>query len=149
MILQDVRFAIRVLIRQPVFLIIAVLTLALAIGANTAIFSVVNGVLLKPLPFQDPDSLVGVWHTAPGLGAPIMNQSPATYLTYRDEGKTFEDIGLWDNGAVSVTGVGEPERVQALIEANIEGRTFGVLGEPRVNVLLVNLALDRQFGRVP
>src|ERR671937_3207235 len=92
----------RRLMRSPLFTIVAVLTLALGIGANTAIFSVVRGVLLKPLPFDHPDELVGVWHTAPGLGFPVINQSPATYFTYRENGTVFEDIGLWDSGTVAV-----------------------------------------------
>jgi predicted permease len=104
----------RRLLRAPMFTVVAVLTLALGIAANTAIFSVVRGVLLKPLPFDEPASLVGVWHTAPGLNIDPLNMSPATYLVYREEGRVFEDVGLWDNGAVSVTGTGEPERVQTL-----------------------------------
>jgi putative ABC transport system permease protein len=120
----------RRLARAPLFTSVAIITLALGIAANTAIFSVVNGVLLKPLPFAEPDRLVGVWHTAPGLGAPIVNQSPATYLTYRDEGRVFEDIGLWDTSAVAVTGTGEPERVAALLV------TDGTLTLLRVQPLL-------------
>ena len=73
----------------------AVLTLALGIGATTAIFSVIYGVLLKPLPFAEPDRLVGMWHTAPELGLDRFNQSPATYFTYRDENRVFEDVGMW------------------------------------------------------
>ena len=115
MIPRRLRHVTRRLLRTPAFTAIAVVTLGLGIGANTAIFSVVNGVLLKPLPFREPDRLVGVWHTEPGLGFPIANQSPATYFMYREEGRVFEDIGLWDNSAVSVTGIGEPERVQALL----------------------------------
>ena len=126
----------RRLFRSPVFAAIAVLTLGLGIGANAAIFSVVNGVLLKPLPFADPDRLVGVWHAAPGMNIPLLNQSPATYLTYRDDGRTFEDIGLWDNNAVSVTGTGEPERIDALLV------TDGTLG-----VLRVEPILGRRFTR--
>ncbi|MGB2715482.1 MAG: ABC transporter permease [Vicinamibacterales bacterium] len=105
----------RRLLHAPLFTSVAVLTLALGIGANTAIFSVVRGVLLKPLPFEDADRLVGVWHTAPGLGIETMNQAPSTYFMYREQGVAFEDIGLWDNTSVSVTGTGEPERVQALL----------------------------------
>src|SRR5262245_39093371 len=105
---------VRRLLRAPAFTAIAVLTLAVGIGANTAIFSVVYGVLLKPLPYHEPDRLVGVWHTAPGMNAPSVNQSPATYLTARDANRIFEHIGLWQDTAVSVTGTGEPERVAAL-----------------------------------
>ena len=100
--------------RTPLFSLVAILTLALGIGANTAIFSVVNGVLLKPLPYHDPERLVGVWHTAPGINLPLLNQGPSNYFVYRDESQTFEDIALWQGAAVSITGTGEPERVQAL-----------------------------------
>ncbi len=126
----------RRLIRSPLFTAVAVFTLALGIGANAAIFSVVHGVLLKPLPYPDADRLVGVWHTAPGLNIPALNQSPATYFTYRDETRVFEDIGLWNDSAASVTGAGEPERVQVLYV------TDGVLG-----VLGVHAALGREFTR--
>src|SRR5687768_3685686 len=87
----------RRLFRAPLFTAVAVLTLGLGVGANTAIFSVVNGVLLKSLPFHEPERLVGVWHSAPGMNLPMLNQSPATYFVYRDDGQTFEDIGMWDN----------------------------------------------------
>src|SRR5918993_1332038 len=126
----------RRLLRAPLFSAVAIVTLALGIGANTAIFSVVNGVLLKPLPFHDAERLVGVWHTAPGLGLPLLNQTPSTYLTYREENRTFEDIALWDNSAVSVTGTGEPERVQALLV------TDGLLG-----VLRISPAIGRLFTK--
>jgi predicted permease len=108
-----VKFAIRRLLASPAFSLTALLTLALAIGANALIFSVVNGVLLRPLPFADPDGLVGVWHTAPSLTPGPVNQSPATYLTYREAG-VFADIGLWDNTSVTVTGRGEPEQIEGL-----------------------------------
>jgi putative ABC transport system permease protein len=104
----------RRLIHAPLFAAVAALTLGIGIGANTAIFTVVNSVLLRPLPFEDADRLVGVWHSAPGLNLPLLNQSPAFYLTYREENRVFEDTALWNDWAVSVTGTGEPERVRAL-----------------------------------
>jgi hypothetical protein len=89
------------------------LTLAIGIGASTSVFSMVYGVLLKPLPFGEPDRLVGMWHTAPELGFDLFNQSPATYFTYRDENRVFQDVGLWAPFPdVSITGRGEPERVK-------------------------------------
>jgi predicted permease len=103
------------LLRAPLFTSVAVITLAVGIGANTAIFSVVYAVLLKPLPFDQPERLVGVWHTAPGLNIPLLNQGPATYMTYREENRVFEQIGMWDSASVSVTGRGEPEKVDALL----------------------------------
>ncbi|MFN7998823.1 MAG: ABC transporter permease [Bryobacteraceae bacterium] len=104
----------RRLLHSPTFTAITLLTLAIGIGANTAIFSVVSGVLLKPLPYRDPERLVGVWETAPGLGFPSINASPATYFTFREESRTFEDIGLYRGDSVNVTGSGEPEQVEAL-----------------------------------
>jgi predicted permease len=111
---KDIRHATRVLGRDPGFTVIAVLTLALGIGGTTAIFSVVYGVLLKPLPFPEPERLVGLYHRGPGVNLAVMNQGPATYFTYRDNQRAFEDIGAWDRQEVSITGRGEPERVQAL-----------------------------------
>lgn len=111
---QDLRYAARMLRRQPGFAAVATLTLALGIGANTAIFSVLYGVLLKPLPFHQPDGLVAVWHRAPGLTIPLLEQGAATYFTYRESNRVFEDIGLWNSEEVSITRDGEPERAQAL-----------------------------------
>src|SRR5262245_22297304 len=105
---------VRRLLKAPTFTLVAVTTLALGIGANTAIFSVVRGVLLRPLPFPEPDRLVGVWLAAPSIGLPDLTLSPSFYLINREEGRVFEEIGLWTGGAVSVTGVGEPERVRTL-----------------------------------
>jgi predicted permease len=111
---SSIRQLVRRLLRTPLFTAVTILTLGIGIGANTAIFSVVYGVLLKPLPLAEPDRLVSVWHTAPGLNIPLLNQSPATYFTYREQGKVFEDIGLWDGNNVTITKQGEPERVPAL-----------------------------------
>ncbi|MGH9666237.1 MAG: ABC transporter permease, partial [Bryobacteraceae bacterium] len=69
---------------------------------------------LKPLPYPDSERLAGVWHTAPGIGIPQLEMSPSLYFTYREENRTFTDIGVWSGGAVSVTGLAEPERVQCL-----------------------------------
>ncbi|MDY7094433.1 MAG: ABC transporter permease [Acidobacteriota bacterium] len=124
-IVQELRYALRRLAHSPLFTVIAVATLALAIGANSAVFSVVRGVLLKPLPFEEPERLVGVWHTAPGLGFELVNQSPATYFTYRDEGRYFEDIGMWDETEVTVTGLDRPEQVEAL---SVTDGTLPLLG---------------------
>jgi len=111
---QDVRYAARIFWKQPGFAATAVLTLALGIGATTAIFSVLYGVLLKPLPFHAPERLVAVWHRAPGLNMPQLEQGAATYFTYRESNRVFEDIAVWDPQEVSITGHGEPERAQAL-----------------------------------
>lgn len=112
---HQLRYAVRKLLRAPLFTTVAILTLGVGIGANAAIFSVVRGVLLKPLPFEDPDELVGIWHTAPGLGFDLVNQSPALHFTYVEESRTFESVGMWDNTQVSVTGLAEPEQVDAMM----------------------------------
>lgn len=119
-----VRHAFRRLRATPAFALTALVTLGAAIGANALVFSVVNGVLLKPLPFANPETLVGVWHVAPGLMEGDLNQSPATYLTYRDN-HVFQDIGMWRNGAAAVTGHGDPERLDTL---NVTDGTLPLLG---------------------
>jgi putative ABC transport system permease protein len=109
---QDVRYAARIFAKQPAFAATAMLTLAFGIGATTAIFSVVYGVLLKPLPFEDPGTLVTLRQHAPhGAG---VNHGRATYLTYRENQQAFEAIGAWDPAEVSITGGSVPERVEAL-----------------------------------
>ncbi len=100
--------------RTPLFTAISILTLGVGIGANAAIFSVVYGVLLKPLPFVEPERLVGMWHRAPGMNIDLLNQSPATYFTYRDNARVFTGIGLYTTFQVTLTGRGEPERVPVL-----------------------------------
>jgi putative ABC transport system permease protein len=122
---QDLRYAARIFGKQPAFAATAVLTLALGIGATTAIFSVVYGVLLKPLPFRDPASLVSLLHRGPGVNLETMNQGPATYLTYRDNQQAFEAIGAWDSSQVSITGRGDPEQVEAL---SVTDTTLSLLG---------------------
>jgi predicted permease len=112
---RDLRHAGLGLLRNPGFSAVAALTLALGIGATTGIFSVVYGVLLKPLPFEAPDRLVAVYHLAPGFSAARNGpQSAATYFTYRDNDRVFEDIGLWSPDEVSIARNGAPERVDAL-----------------------------------
>ncbi len=111
---NDLRLAMRMLAKAPGFTVVVVLTLALAIGANSSIFSVVHGVLLKPLPFTQPEQLVGMWHSAPGLGIGDLNASPSTHFTYSEQGRVFQQIGLYRGAAFTVTGNGEPERVEGL-----------------------------------
>ena len=148
--------------RAPGFTLIALLTLAVGIGANAAIFAVVHGVLLKPLPFAEPERLVGVWHTAPGMNLPLLNQSPATYFIYKEQGRVFEHIGLWSGTAVSVTGSGDPERVRALLVTHgtldalrvdpIFGRRFSLEddapGSP-LRAILAHTFWQQKFGSDP
>lgn len=109
------RHMLRSFAHTPLFTLMTILTLAIGIGANTAIFSVINGILLKPLPYPEPDRLVGLWHTAPGIGIKELNASPATYFTYREEGRVFTDSGVWRTDTANVTGVAEPEQVDVLV----------------------------------
>lgn len=111
---NQLQYVLRRLRRSPTFTAVALLTLALGTGANTAIFSVLNSVMLKPLPFSEPDSLVGVWHTAPGVGFDVLECSPTNYFLYQDESRTFQQFGLWNGGSAAVTGVAEPEQVEVL-----------------------------------
>src|SRR5688572_14844502 len=154
---QDLRYAARTFWKQPGFAAAAVLTLALGIGATTAIFSVVYGVLLNPLPFDEPDRLVTVRQFAPhGAGT---NQGRATFLTYRENQRVFEGLGAWDAAEVSVTQSGEPERVEALLVSAATlpllrvqpalGRFFSVEDEAPGSPLRVVLTYgywQRRFG---
>jgi len=130
------RYTFRRLLHSPLFTVVTLLTLAIGIGANTAIFSVINSILLKPLPFYQPDRLVGVWHTAKGLNINALNICPSMYFTYREQARTFTDIGAYTGGSVSVSHIAEPEQVQSLWV------TDGVLG-----ILGVQPALGRFFNR--
>jgi putative ABC transport system permease protein len=111
---SQLKHLVRRLYRAPLFTSVTVATLAIAIGANTAIFSVLDGVLLKPLPYPHPEELVGVWHTAPGVNIADLSSAPFLYFTYREEGRTFRDVGLWTERSATVTGLAEPERVTVL-----------------------------------
>lgn len=111
---REARVAIRSLRRSPGFTATAVLVLGLGIGANVGIFTVVNGVLLKPLPYEEPDELIAVFHDVPGFNVERSRSAPFLYFTYREQGRAFAQIGIWRNDAVSVTGQDEPEQVPAL-----------------------------------
>ena len=125
--LRDIRYGGRALLRAPGFTIVATLTLALGIGATTAMFSVVNGILLRPLPYAEQDRLVELVHEARGVGISRILASPAVYFGYRDHSRTFEAVGLWDWDAspVTVTGVGEPESVRSV---EMTDEVLGMLG---------------------
>ncbi len=100
------KYSLRRLLKSPAFALTAIITVGAAIGANALIFSVVNGVILKPLPYADPESLVGAWLVAPGVMPGPLQQSAGTYFMIRDSGQTFQDIGLWQSGSVTITGRG-------------------------------------------
>jgi predicted permease len=111
----QLRQVLRSLGRAPLFTAVALLTLAVGIGANTAIFSVVNGILLKPLAFPHPEELVAVWLAAPGLNIKDLNLGLADYLIFREQTRTFQDIGLYMGYTVNITGSGEPEQASSLM----------------------------------
>jgi predicted permease len=111
---SELRQILRRLWRTPAFTVVTLIMLTFGIGANTAVFSVVEGVLLKPLPYPHPESLVGVWHTAPGLNLEEVDMAPSNYFIYREQNRVFEDIGIYQGDSVSVTGGGNPEQVRAL-----------------------------------
>ncbi len=111
---NELRQVLRRLRRAPMFTAITLITLAAGVGANTVVFSVLEGVLLKPLPYDRPEELVGVWHTAAGLNIGDVNMAPSNYFIYREQGQSFRDIGVYQNDSLSVTGTGEPEQVSVL-----------------------------------
>ena len=113
--------------RAPMFTAIILVTLAVGVGANTAIFSVLEGVLLKPLPYPHPEGLVGVWLTAPGLNIKEVPLGPADYFVDRDQNHTFQDLGLYTGDSANVTGVAEPEKVEGLL---VTDGTLPILGIP-------------------
>src|SRR5438309_8424451 len=124
------------LCKNPGFTIIAAVTLALGIGANTAIFSVIDRVLLQPLPYPHPEELVAVRHTAPGLNIKDLSSADSCYFIYREQSRTFQDIGLFRNDSVNITGMAGPERVSAL---DVTDGALSILG--------VRAALGRTFTR--
>ncbi len=133
---MSLKHAIRRLIKTPLFTSIAVFTLAIGIGANSSIFAVVYGVLLKPLPYQESDRLIAVDHAAPGVDLPSAGSAPFLYFTYREQAKSFVDLGLFQPDTASVTGLGEPEEIPVV------DVTDGVLP-----VLGVTPALGRLFTK--
>lgn len=114
---RDIHYACRMLGKNPGFAAIAVLTLALGIGATTTVFTIVNSVLIRPLSYPEPDALVGVWHSAQFQGATAndIRLSSTMYLAYRDHNETFQDFGVWRIGAANVTGIDGPEEVRTWV----------------------------------
>ena len=117
-IFQDVKYTLGRLRSAPSFTFISIATLALGRGATTAIFSVINGILLKPLPYPDSGRLVSLWMTAPGLGIADLSMAPAIYFTVADEKRAFEAVSMWTGGSISVSGKGHPEQPAALFAAH-------------------------------
>ena len=119
------RFALRTLRKNPGFTAVVILTLALGIGANAAIFCVVNAVLLRPLPYRDADRIAVIWGD---LHRPGVNQIPASageYADYRDRSRAFEHIAVYDTAGLNLTGAGEPEGVDGAV---VTASLFPLLG---------------------
>jgi MacB-like periplasmic core domain len=131
---QDLRHGARMLLKNPGFTLIAVLSLALGLGANTALFSVVNVVLLRPLPFHEPDRLAMIWEDATFIGFPRDTPAPGDYADWKAQSQTFADMAARGNRSFNLTGDGEPEKVQAY---EVTANFFPMLG--------VQPALGRNF----
>src|ERR1700728_4328493 len=124
-LLQDVRYALRTLIKKPTFTIVAVMTLALGVGANTAIFSIVNAVLLRSLPYRDPDRLGRIFFNEPGVGLRDVRFSKPELDDLQTRAGVFEDVTPIFEGSENLTGAGQPERVEGV---NSSFSYFSMLG---------------------
>lgn len=138
---RDLRYGLRMLRLNPMFTVVALVTLAIGIGANTAVFSVVNSVLLKPLPYPKAEELVGVRQTAPGAAGLAnfsdgLRLSPSMYFTYAEQNRTFQALGVWSPGTASVTGLAESEQVRTVF-----------VSDGTLQALSVQPALGRCLGQ--
>ena len=122
---HDVRYGLRMLLKKPGFTLTAVITLALGIGATSTIFSFVNGILLRPLPYQDSERLVFLDETAPKRGIASMGISPPNFLDWREQNRVFTGVATYHEVGYALTGTGEPEQLSA---ANVSYNTFEILG---------------------
>lgn len=158
---QDIRYGLRMFVKNPTFTLIAVVAIGLGIGANTAIFSVVDAILLRPLPYKNPHQLVVIWENAAHLGFPKDTPSPANFLDWRQQSTVFEGIAAFAEQSFNLTGIGEPERLDG---RRVSANTFDVLGakpiigrtfvaeedKPGTKVALLNESLwKRRFAGDP
>jgi putative ABC transport system permease protein len=162
---QDVRYGVRTLVKSPAFTIVAVLSLALGIGANTAIFSVVNGILLRPLPYPEPERIVAVWHTPPQEsfpGATRFSVSPGNYLDWKDQSRAFEQMAIYQYAGLSLSAGADPVPITgaavssdffSVLRTQVDkGRTFSPDEEQpgRDQVVVLSQGLWRRtFGANP
>jgi len=161
-LLQDLRYAVRMLIKKPGFTVVVVAALALGIGANTAIFSIVNSILLRPLPYRDPGRLAMIWMDNRRMNVDQDIHSYANYVDYRDQNQVFESMAAYSGISLNLVGTGEPERILgAAATASLfevlgvdpqRGRVFTAneeqIGQDRVAVLGYGL-WQRRFGGDP
>ena len=159
---QDSRYGVRMLRKSPGFALTVMITLGLGIGANATIFSVINAVLLEPLPYREPDRLIRLWETNPGGGLTQVAVSVPNFQDWRQDQSVFEQLAASENATFNLTGSGEPQRIAAAkITANliptlgvapVLGRSFlpeeEVVGTNHV-VLLSHGLWQRQFGGDP
>ena len=160
-LLQDMRYALRMLAKNPAFTTVAIIALALGIGANSAIFSVVNAVLLRPLPFKHPEQLVMLWENAAHMGFPRNTPSPANFLDWQKQAQSFTGMAAMVERSFNLTGVGEPERLDG---RRVSANLFDLLGvpaqlgrsfvpdddRPGTHVVLLSHSLwQRRFGSDP
>jgi putative ABC transport system permease protein len=161
-ILGDVRYGVRALLRRPLFALTVVLTLGLGIGANSSVFTVVDGFLFTPLPYEEPEELVTIWAENPVLGWNRTDVSPANAWDYRQRARSLEDLAVYYNDAMNLTGDGPPELVSAvrvsfnvldlLGRSPVRGRGFAEseMGEGRDRVIILSDAFwRRRFGGDP
>ncbi|MFP5265233.1 MAG: ABC transporter permease [Blastocatellia bacterium] len=159
--MQDIRYALRMLLKNPGFTAATLLALILGIGANSAIFSVVNAVLLRPLPYANADQVVSVWATNPQKGASEYTISPDDFRDYKEQSQVFQDMAAFLNTSGNLTGIDEPEQIPAaatstnlfsLLGVNaMLGRTLIPADEkPGTHVVVMNYGLwKRHFGSDP
>src|SRR6059058_2457218 len=158
---QDLRYALRTLAKNPAFTSIAIVAIALGIGANTVIFSAVNAVLLRPLPFKNPAQLVMVWENATHLGFPKNTPSPPNFVDWQKQNTVFTGMAAMSERSFNLTGVGEPERLDG---RRVSANLFELLGvpallgrnfvpdddKPGTHVVLLSYSLwQRRFGSDP
>ncbi|MET0645739.1 MAG: ABC transporter permease [Pyrinomonadaceae bacterium] len=162
---QDLRYGVRTLVKSPAFTIVAVLSLALGIGANTAIFSVVNSILLRPLPYPESERIVAVWHTPPQESFPGMTQfsvSPGNYLDWKEQSRSFEQMAIYQYAGLSLSAGSDPVPVTGaavssdfftVLRARVDrGRTFSPEEEQKgrdQSVILGHGLWQRAFGGDP
>jgi len=124
-IAQDLRYALRTMRKTPAFTAVVILTLGLGVGATSAIFSIVNAVLLRPLPYDNEASLVRVYSAPPGDRMPKFSVSVPDYLDFKARNRVFADMAMWLNSTMTLSGGGEPERLSAIVSSD---NLFSVMG---------------------
>src|SRR5882672_6762153 len=145
MFLGDLRYALRTLLKSPAITLLIIVSLAIGIGANSAIFSVVNALLLKPLPYPDPDRLAVLWLRSPGINIPQDWPSPGQYIDIQNENHSFAETSISHGRSGSLLGVGQPERVEALATSS---SLFHLLGARPLHGRLL-LSEDDKPGKPP